>query len=179
MKQRCYNQNTSIYQYYGGKGVIICDEWREDFMSFKAWADSHGYEEHLTIDRIDSNGNYCPNNCQFVTLGENVRRRYGYTGEAKYNKVMRYNREKSGLTIRQLADMIGLNTTQVSEIELGCFVPSLEVAYLISKTLNVSIETIFAEDIERRLNMISKYGWEIPALNVRCNFYLHREEVPR
>ena len=71
MKRRCYNPNVDAYKYYGGKGVTICDEWREDYAKFKAWAYANGYEPGLTIDRIDSNGNYEPSNCRWITFAEN------------------------------------------------------------------------------------------------------------
>lgn len=74
MKQRCYNPHKDGYKYYGGKGVTICDEWREDYAEFKAWAYANGYEPGLTIDRIDSNGNYEPSNCRWVTFAENIAR---------------------------------------------------------------------------------------------------------
>lgn len=70
IKRRCYNPNVDAYKYYGGKGVVMCDEWK-NYKNFKAWALGNGYQSGLTIDRIDSNGNYCPDNCQWITFSEN------------------------------------------------------------------------------------------------------------
>ena len=74
MKSRCYNENDSQYKNYGGKGVVLCDEWKDSFENFKDWALSSGYKEGLSIDRIDSDKNYEPSNCQWLTLGENSRK---------------------------------------------------------------------------------------------------------
>ena len=71
MKQRCYNPNSTQYQNYGGKGIAICQEWLDDFMNFYNWAMNNGYDETLTIDRIDSNENYCPKNCRWITRSDN------------------------------------------------------------------------------------------------------------
>lgn len=73
MLQRCKNPNSCRWKYYGGKGVKVCDEWK-DFMTFYSWAISSGYKEGLSIDRVDSEGDYEPNNCRWITLQENTRR---------------------------------------------------------------------------------------------------------
>lgn len=80
IKQRCYNPKTPGFEYYGGKGVKMCEEWLEDYDVFRDWSLSHGYipNTSLSIDRIDSNGDYCPENCQWIPLGENsARSNYG------------------------------------------------------------------------------------------------------
>ena len=74
MKQRCYNPNSTSYNAYGGRGIKVCDEWRDDFMAFYNWAIANGYEEGLSIDRIDNGGDYEPSNCQWITQAENTRK---------------------------------------------------------------------------------------------------------
>lgn len=78
MKTRCYNQHTEKYIYYGGKGITVCDEWRDNFKTFYDWSMSHGYSDTLTIDRIDSNLGYSPDNCRWVTMLEQNRNKESY-----------------------------------------------------------------------------------------------------
>lgn len=68
MKARCYNKNSPAYKYYGGRGIIICDEWLNYFVAFYDWSMSHGYRKGLTIDRHPNKlGNYEPSNCRWGT----------------------------------------------------------------------------------------------------------------
>jgi len=80
MKYRCYGLKSQIYKYYGGRGIKICDEWKNDFITFRGWALANGYQENLTIDRINNNGNYEPNNCQWITASENSKKRWKEEG---------------------------------------------------------------------------------------------------
>ena len=86
MKTRCYNPNSPEYKNYGGRGISICSKWFSDFKVFYDWALSNGYEDALTIERINVNGNYEPSNCTWIPMSEqsnNTRRnnRFTYKGE--------------------------------------------------------------------------------------------------
>lgn len=95
VKQRCYYKKHIGWKHYGGKGIKMCDSWRDDFKSFYDWCIDNGYKKGLTIDRIDSNGNYCPENCRFVT--------YKIQGNNRCTNVfLEYENERK--TISQWAD---------------------------------------------------------------------------
>jgi hypothetical protein len=70
MIQRCYYKKSNIYKYYGERGITVCDEWLNDFEKFYDWAINNGYQNNLTIDRKNTNGNYEPNNCRWITMKE-------------------------------------------------------------------------------------------------------------
>lgn len=70
MRQRCEKPYRSGFEHYGGQGVKVCKEWRGSFPAFLAWAQAAGYADHLSIDRINSRGNYTPSNCRWATTAE-------------------------------------------------------------------------------------------------------------
>lgn len=99
MKRRCYSPKEKGYKYYGGRGIKVCDEWLEDFINFYNWAMNNGYREDLTIDRINVNGNYEPNNCRWAD-------RITQANNKRNNHFLTYNNET--LTINQWARKLNI-----------------------------------------------------------------------
>lgn len=101
MRSRCENPNDTNYSKYGARGIKLCEEWH-DSSAFFQWALSHGYAENLTIDRIDSKGDYCPDNCRWATYKEQ-------TNHICTNHRIDVNGES--LTLAEAADRYGINYT--------------------------------------------------------------------
>lgn len=70
MIKRCYDKSNIAYYKYGAKGIGVCEDWRNNYQTFKSWALSHGYRDDLTIDRINNDKGYSPDNCRWATLKE-------------------------------------------------------------------------------------------------------------
>lgn len=100
MKARCLNSHTTHYVDYGGRGIKVCDEWKASYESFKSWALESGYEEGKSIDRIDTNGNYEPQNCRWVTSVAQANNR-------RSNRMFTFNGETHNLT--EWAEIVGIN----------------------------------------------------------------------
>lgn len=100
MLDRCYDTKSKNYRLYGGKGVKVCDEWKSSFDKFKTWALANGYEETLSIDRIDGNGNYEPSNCRWATMKQQQNNRCN-------NRVFNLNGEK--YTLSELSTIYNIN----------------------------------------------------------------------
>lgn len=88
MKNRCYNPNEPAFKNYGQRGIFVCKEWLNNPKAFVEWALSNGYNDNLTIERIDVNKGYCPENCTWIPLEKQVRntrvnRRITYKGITK------------------------------------------------------------------------------------------------
>ncbi|MCK2000486.1 hypothetical protein MZM54_03645 [[Brevibacterium] frigoritolerans] len=116
MMKRCFNENNKAFLHYGGRGITVCEEWH-DVTKFVEWCESNGYEKGLQLDREDTNGNYEPSNCRFITKIENQNNtrasvRFEHNGELKTRQEMMeihgislsttYNWEKTGKLKRKM-----------------------------------------------------------------------------
>ena len=106
MKQRCSNPNREDYKRYGERGIVVCSEWQKSFSVFCEWALTHGYDEHLTIDRKNNDGNYCPENCHWID-------KIGQMNNYSRNHVIEFNGKKQ--TLQQWADELGINSSTIRE----------------------------------------------------------------
>lgn len=117
MKDRCYRTNYKYYKHYGGRGIRVCNEWLDDFMNFYNWAMNNGYRDNLSIDRIDNDENYSPDNCRWVdqkTQNNNKRDcvylKYDgktqtitqWADELKLNRSTMYMRHRNGWNTKEI-----------------------------------------------------------------------------
>lgn len=96
MKGRCYNENDKNYRFYGAKGVSVCEAWKTDYNVFKKWAETNGYAEDLTLDRIDFTRDYSPDNCRWVnrrTQSNNTRRNIFIVYKGRTKTLAEWQRE--------------------------------------------------------------------------------------
>lgn len=113
MKQRCYNKNHKQYKDYGQRGIKICNEWHE-FINFYNWAINTDYQDNLTIDRINNNGNYEPENCRWVNMKIQSNNR-------RSNHIIEYKNETH--TLKEWCDILKLNyktmQTRINSLKWG------------------------------------------------------------
>lgn len=106
MKARCYRPSAREYQNYGGRGITVCKEWKERYETFRDWAITHGYADNLTLDRKDVNGNYCPENCCWISNKEQQNNK-------RNNVVYEFNGEVK--TLAQWAESIGISSNALKK----------------------------------------------------------------
>lgn len=105
MKIRCYDENRPDYQHYGGRGIRMCEEWRTSFNNFYTWAKHNGYQDNLTIDRINVDESYSPENCRWATLQVQENNRTN-------NKIIAFNGQSH--TQAEWSQIIGIDQKTIS-----------------------------------------------------------------
>jgi len=105
MKDRCRYKTNDNYERYGGRGIRVCEEWLADYMNFYNWAINNGYKEGLTLDRIDPNKNYEPDNCRWATYKEQA-------NNTRRNNYITYNNKTHTLT--EWSEILGIKRSTLS-----------------------------------------------------------------
>lgn len=105
MRRRCGSPYATGYENYGGRGIKVCEEWDKDPLVFIHWALANGWEEGLTLDRIDNNGDYCPENCRWISRAKQLLNR-------RNNRIMTLNGKSQ--TMKEWADELGISPLTLS-----------------------------------------------------------------
>ena len=142
MKRRCNNPKNKAYKYYGEKGVRVCDEWVNDFSAFYEWAKENGYNDNLTLDRIDSDGNYEPSNCRWATKTEqanNTSRNVFITYKNKTQTISMWAKEL-GIKYSLIQDRLSAGWTpeEIFELPLGTKLKEQKLITFNGETHNIS-----------------------------------------
>ena len=135
MKRRCYNKHNEHFDRYGGRGIVVCEEWKTDFMNFYDWAMVSGYKDGLSIDRIDNNGNYEPSNCRWATQKQQVLNSTG---------IIKCSVGGTDASLTDIAEILGVSFRRIRRI-----VYLFEKGYSVSELLSLAKKDdsfMFADD---------------------------------
>lgn len=137
MLDRCSNINNPRYHRYGGRGITVCDEWQKDFMNFYKWAIENGYTDELTIERINNDGNYCPKNCKWATMDEQLKNR-----DLSATK-------KNGEKFKKAIKQIDTNTGEV-----------IRIFNSVKEAREITGTTTISQALTKRIKTAGGYKWE-------------------
>lgn len=154
MVGRCHNENWNNYftrVYYREKGIKVCDDWRYSFENFKMWALQNGYEDNLSIDRIDSDGNYEPSNCRWIPLDEN--RKLGLANGGRKN-----SKQKSKPRCKK---------NHIGKWEIRSWTPNYEI---------VIENNLSKQEAEEHMKKLPKQTY-VGCVNVRFVYVIRRMKV--
>jgi len=124
IKDRCLNPNSDAFKHYGARNISICSEWKQDISAFYKWAIENGYNDNLTIDRIDNNGNYEPNNCRWVDIKTQANNK-------RNNHLITYNNETH--TLAEWGRITNINPITINK--------RLSIGWSISKALTTPVRS--------------------------------------
>lgn len=176
MKQRCYNKNTEGYHNYGGRGIKICDEWLNDYKAFYNWAILNGASKELSIDRIDVNGDYCPENCRWVD-NQTQMRNMQYNRYIEYNgqkKLMKEWSEELGIpydTIRGRLDNYGWTIGEALGFEEHVFDTRPERPETRKKVLQYSLNGNLIREWDSLIDINKELGISVSSIQNCCAGY--------
>ena len=153
MKRRCYNKHNEHFDRYGGRGIIVCDEWKTDFMNFYDWAMSNGYDDKLSIDRINNEGNYEPSNCRWANQKQQI---------VNSTAAIKCSLGGNIVSLSDIADILGVSFKRIRRI-----VYMLNNGYDMNEILSLSKKDdsfMFAEetDSEKKQIVDLKPKWITP-----------------
>ena len=143
MKRRCYNKHNEHFDRYGGRGIIVCDEWKTDFMNFYDWAMSNGYDDKLSIDRINNEGNYEPSNCRWANQKQQI---------VNSTAAIKCSLGGNIVSLSDIADILGVSFKRIRRI-----VYMLNNGYDMNEILSLSKKDdsfMFAEETDAEKKMI-------------------------
>lgn len=157
---RCYNENNADYKHYGARGIIVCVEWKNDFMEFYRWSLANGYQEKLTIDRIDTNSGYFPENCRWVSMdvqANNRRNNKLFTLNGKTQTLAQWSKE-TGVKYGDIQNRLNYGYSFEEAIN-----PNFKRIYKCKNEFNTKIRNLCAERGVSYSLVIQrvKAGWEI------------------
>lgn len=153
MKSRCYNENNTFYSYYGGRGITVCEEWKNNFEAFYNWAMSNGYKENLEIDKIDNDKGYSPENCRWID-------RTSQMNNIRNNKKLVFNGNEA--TIKDLA--------RKYKIDSGCLRWRIDHGWDLEKALTTPSAKKYIEyqgEVKNISEWAKQYGLEYSCLQYR------------
>ena len=133
MKQRCYNHNNKDFRKYGERGIKVCDDWKNNFISFYDWSINNGYQENLTIDRINNNEDYEPNNCRWTDVKTQSNNR-------RTNIMLEYRGKRQSLT--QWANEYNINPSTFND--------RLERGWTMEQALTISTKGMYRKHFNNK-----------------------------
>lgn len=176
MRQRCYDPNSKKYAAYGGRGIRMCDEWEHDYVAFYNWAINNGAKNELTIDRINVNGDYCPENCRWADAKTQSRNK-------QYNRYIEYNgtrklvlewSEELGIpydTIRARLDQHGYTVGQALGFEHRAKNVRDERPETRKCVLQYSLDGILLREWDSVIEIQDKLGFRVNSIRRCCEGY--------